>query len=291
MRGRQGWWVGAVAVLLAACGGGGQEASSPTSGSAASPSVVTSSSGAAGSSSSSAASESSASNPIVERCGLPDAPATPLIFPGPSGSSLIGAQTGSGDRVALLLHQTNGDGLCGFWPFMAAAAKEGVRLVAFDLCGYGGSQCAPGSEAARDPVAQVRAVVDRLRQEGARSVTLVGASMGGTIAVGSAAEVKADRVVDLSGPTSWNGVPDTAKALRELRIPVLVVASPGDTDTDPAALQRAVAASPSRQKAYVQGPVGMHGVTLLKDIAPEDPVTPIGKQVLAFVKDGSLPRG
>lgn len=289
MKAGRGWCLGVVAVLLAACGGGGQEASSTTT--PQQPATATSTAGAT-TTSEPAETASATTGPmaVADRCGLPRSQAKQRAFPGPGGSTLTGAEVGTGSSVAVLLHQTNGDGLCGFWPFMAASAREGVRLVAVDLCGYGRSQCAPGSDFGRDPVAQVRAVVDELRKDGARTVTLVGASMGGTVAVGSAAAVKADRVVDLSGPTSWSGVPDTAKALRSLRIPVLVVASPGDTDTDPAALEQAVVASPSRQKAYVRGPAGLHGVTLLKDIAPEDPVTPIGKQVLAFVRDGSLPR-
>ena len=48
------------------------------------------------------------------------------------------------DTVMVLLHQTGTLGLCGWGRFATEAAASGVRSLAVDLCGYGGSECADG---------------------------------------------------------------------------------------------------------------------------------------------------
>lgn len=46
-----------------------------------------------------------------------------------------------GGTVLVLLHQTDRDGLCGWTPFSRAAVAEGFTTLAFDMCGWGGSDC------------------------------------------------------------------------------------------------------------------------------------------------------
>lgn len=225
---------------------------------------------------------------VQDRCGVPRRKATPIRLTS-GGDTIFGAVVGRGPHVAVLLHQTDQDGLCGFWRWMAPAQETGIRLIAIDLCGYGRSQC-DGTRLAQDPVAQVRPAVDWARRKGAKTVTLVGASMGGTIAAGVAAAVRADRLVDLSGPVSWEGVASTPKALSSLKIPTIVAASTGDPSADPKALKAAVERSPAKKKAYLAGPDGLHGVTLLTQLPDERKMTSIGRQVAAFIRTGEVPR-
>ena len=75
-------------------------------------------------------------------------------------------------------------------------ADHGIRSVAIDLCGYSRSFCPLPSQ--EDSVGQVKLTTDALRAAGARRITLVGASIGGSLAVAAAASTKADAVVDLS---------------------------------------------------------------------------------------------
>ncbi len=68
-------------------------------------------------------------------------------------------------------------GLCGWVPYAAWAARHGIRAVVVDVCGFGRSQCSDELDA--DPAAQLALPVSWAREQGATSVTLVGASMGG----------------------------------------------------------------------------------------------------------------
>ena len=53
---------------------------------------------------------------------------------------------GSGDTVAVLLHQTDGNGLCGWLEHVPALiADPGVSVLAIDLCTYGAAECRPGA--------------------------------------------------------------------------------------------------------------------------------------------------
>lgn len=267
-----------LALLLTGCAseGGADSTSSPAgSAAAASPSAATTSI------------DPNGPDAIQDRCGVPKAKATPIRLKS-GNNTVFGATVGSGPNVAVLLHQTDQDGLCGFWRWMVPAQKTGIRLIAIDMCGNGGSDC-KGTRFSEDPIAQTRLAVDWARRKGAKTVTLVGASMGGTIAAGAAAAVKADRMVDLSGPVSWAGVPSTPKALSRLKIPTVVVASVGDPSTDPKALKAAVRKSPAQKKAYVAGPDGLHGVTLLTKLPEETEMSPIGRAVAMFIRSGKMP--
>ena len=115
------------------------------------------------------------------------------------GSLINTGWLGSGDTSAVLLHQTDGYGLCGFLFYAGYLAKHGVGVVAMDLCGYGQSFCV-GRPLGNDPAGQVKVVTDAVRADGATRVVLVGASMGGSVSLTAAKAVEADAIVDLSGP-------------------------------------------------------------------------------------------
>ena len=64
--------------------------------------------------------------------------------------------------------------------------------------------------------------------------------MGGALVAGGGQRAGADAIVDLSGPDSWSGVPDTVTAARDITVPFLVAAADDDSGIDVDALREAV---------------------------------------------------
>ena len=167
---------------------------------------------------------------------------------------------GGGSAVAVFLHQTNGDGLCGFWPYAAwATARYHFAAVLVDLCGYGQAACR--GRAGDDQLAQVAAAVAWARTFHPARVVLVGASMGGALALAGATRTPVDAVVDLSGPSAWIGA-EAAKYAPRVRVPTLMAVSPGDPSANYADLRKAFASIPVAHKRFVRGD-GLHGWDLL----------------------------
>jgi dienelactone hydrolase len=225
---------------------------------------------ACGSSGSPTRSSTTSFAPPADRCGPPNAPAARVTtLRAADGSTLPAVEIGRGSTIAVLIHQTDGDGLCGFWPYAVRLVEHyGVRSVLFDLCRYGQAQCRPGrfADSQRMPVALA---VRWARSLGGTRVVLVGASMGGALALASATPTHADAVVDLSGPPDWTD-PDAAAVAPHLVVPTLVASSPGDTDTNFAELRAAFnrVAAKSRKFAVGNGP---HGWDLLADYTTQTP--------------------
>ena len=149
----------------------------------------------------------------------------------------------------MLLHQTDGNGLCGWLPFMPAAADAGLAVLAIDLCQYGESDCRAVAEEKftdadqTDPVAMA---VDYARTElHADRVVVVGASMGGSVALMSAATLPGiDAAVDLSGPVEWGGMKVVRRG-RALGVPVLVAMATSEGPDEAAGAQEIVANAPA----------------------------------------------
>lgn len=213
------------------------------------------------------------------RCG-DDGGTTPHAFAlRVDGHTQPAAYFGSGRDAAVLLHQTNGDGACGWFPIAGMIAAQGVRVVAFDLCGYGAATCPTTTSPAR----QVRAAVRWARAHGAHRVTVVGASMGGSVALGTAHATKPDAVVDLSGPMSWTGVTGSAGAARGLDAPLLAAAADADPSSDATALRRAALSSPGIHR-FVKSPDG-HGVEMLTSYKNgKTGPTPLLRTVIRWIK-------
>jgi alpha-beta hydrolase superfamily lysophospholipase len=216
-----------------------------------------------------------------KRCGRPDVGATVQTVAGPTGEALWTGSVGAGGTVALLLHQTGRGASCGWWPFANRMAEQGVRAVMLDLCGFGLSTCDTAKPWASDYADQVARVVARLRQEGATRVTVVGASLGGTVALFSAARAKPDAVTNLSG--FGYGSMATGPAIAALTVPVLGVGSRSE-ETDSATLESQVTTSASPTKRFVWADVG-HGWSLvLEGPQPDAPLTAVGRTVIAWTK-------
>ncbi len=218
---------------------------------------------------------------IEDRCSLP-VQGRLTRFPGPEGASLSGAVLGDGPVAAVLLHQTSSGGMCGFVPYAAWLAEQGVRAVLVDFCNWGASECPPAM--ALDWEAQVRIPIEWARSQGATRVTVVGASLGGIVGLGVGQRAGADAIVNLSGPDTWEGGLDAGRAAAETTVPLLVAASDSDRGIDTDALRAAVDASPAVSKRYVDVAAG-HGWSMLNDGSLTEPAwTPLARTVLGWVK-------
>ena len=201
--------------------------------------------------------------PVAKRCGAPQAPGRWVRLQAPLGSRLAAVEVGNGPTTAVFVHEVGGSGLCGFWPYAVWLDKRyGIRSLLLDLCGYGGSACAE-SRFAYDSPAQVELAVRWLRTHGARRVTLVGASLGGAVAVvaGAEARPRVDGVVDLSGPLVWTGLP-VRRSLPRIHSAALFAVAPYDVAVSVRAMRAALRQVPHPVKRLVTPPSG-HGWELL----------------------------
>jgi dienelactone hydrolase len=193
-------------------------------------------------------------------------------------------RVGRGPVVAVLLHQTDGNGLCGWLPFAHEIEREGMAALAIDLCRYGESACRGVSTDAFDDADQVDpvelAVTYAREQLGARRVVVVGASMGGSVALMSAATMPGiDAVVDLSGPVEWPGT-EVVREGRAVDVPVLLAMADdeGPEEVDGAAAIVANAPRGSR----LERPEAGHGYELLADL--DGSPRPFAADVLAWIR-------
>jgi dienelactone hydrolase len=205
---------------------------------------------------------------------------TTAVVRGP-GLVLPAVTAGRGRTVAVLLHQTNGNGFCGWLSFAQRVAQvPGQTALAIDLCGYGQSDCAEGSTTIGRQVAQVRAAIGYARDRlGARRIVLVGASMGGSLAVLAAArDRRVDAVVDLSGPEEWGGAA-VHRHGAELRAPLLVAMSDRERPVEIESARALADAAPPG--SVFLGADSGHGYELLE--AADGRPTPVSDQVLARI--------
>ncbi|MEW6207319.1 MAG: alpha/beta fold hydrolase [Acidobacteriota bacterium] len=125
-----------------------------------------------------------------------------VSFPTGDGGSIYADLYGKGDRAVVLAHggRFNKES----WKEQAQAlAKAGFRVLAIDFRGYGESR-GPGQA---DPLSaplhlDVLAAVRYLKRMGAKSVSIVGASMGGTAAAQASVEANTgeiDRLALIAG--------------------------------------------------------------------------------------------
>ena len=102
--------------------------------------------------------------------------------------------------------------------------------------------------------AQVEAVTRAVRDQGAKRVVLVGASLGGSVAVAAAKRTKADAIVDLSGPADFGALSITDKA-PSITMPALFAFSNTDrSDLDQ--VRQNLKRLPSKNKIFLSYPAG-----------------------------------
>ncbi|MFC4784359.1 alpha/beta hydrolase [Nocardioides sp. MAHUQ-72] len=199
---------------------------------------------------------------------------------GPAGAVLPAVTAGHGRTVAILVHQTDGNGLCGWLSFAQhLAGVPGVRALALDLCTYGEARCEGGYVERQTD--QVRLAVDHaLETLHAERVVLVGASMGGSLAVLTAArDHRVDAVVDLSGPDEW-AAPAVHVAARGLEAPTLFAVARDEGEDEVAAMRKAAASAPRGSELALEE--AGHGYELLEE--PDGRPTGLSGRVLAWVR-------
>lgn len=197
-----------------------------------------------------------------------------LRIPAANGVTLNAATVGSGRRGVVLLHQTD-NGLCGWLPYAFRLAGEGFAVLAFDRRCTFGSSCVEGA-AEYNAIGDVAAAVDTLRERGATEVALVGASLGGAVAIGACAAVEVTRCAALS-PAIFDrklgGGVTANKAIATLRRPLLYAVAPDDPDSSLDEGRTLVARTRPGVVTFVELPAGAgHGWETVA--APGDPSTP-----------------
>jgi pimeloyl-ACP methyl ester carboxylesterase len=223
-----------VSTLLAACGG------SDTSDSAATSPTSTRAETTGGETSTAAEDE------LLYGCIEPGT-AKPLSIES-AGATLDAAVFGKGPVGIVLAHESDGS-LCNWASIAPDLADEGFRVLVFDF--------GEPATVARD----MHAATKRIRELGAKKIVLGGASLGGTIALMTAArERNVVGAFSLSAPDVYGNV-EGLPAVRRFRAPALFVAAEDDGDfaDDARLLYRAAA---SRDKELLIVPGSEHGTAL-----------------------------
>lgn len=265
-------------LVLTGCGGGNSASSSQHR------------SSASATTGTAAASAASLPQPS-KRCGAPNAPATTLRFSAEDGTTLDGAIVGSGPVGVVLLHEYPGP-MCGWWPYAAYLAHHGIHVILFDFRCLGLSACPRQAEG--DEVADVAGAIAALRSRGARSIALVGASLGGVTAVMAAAKLHPSAVVDLSGERNlgqlFPGTTfDSYAAAPGVRAPAMFVVARGDPQVSVADMRSVYRRVRSPVKALVVLPASEgHGWEMLPR-AGGIGWSPLAGQVLRFVRRHEQP--
>ncbi|MDQ6687188.1 MAG: alpha/beta hydrolase [Actinomycetota bacterium] len=197
------------------------------------------------------------------------------------GSTMPVAVVGSGGTMVVLLHQISG-GACGWASFVAGgSASARYRFVVPDLCGSGESRCKDAFDL--DQVAQARLIVQRARARfHPRRLTLVGASMGGAIALHAVATgLRVDGVADLSGPDGFLNGARIATDVRRLHVPALLMFDHAD---DQFSFDAARAAARAGGRTMFVASHGGHGWEMVSDGTTT--LRPEGHRLLGFAATG-----
>jgi pimeloyl-ACP methyl ester carboxylesterase len=155
-------------------------------------------------------------------------------------------------RAVVLVHGSSWDAL-GWRDIAPRFVERGVAALAVNLRGFDGStgktgRYIPGKP--WSPVTDVKAAISLLRERGVREVALVGASLGGSAALGAAIEEDVESVVTISAPVK--AVPDEMSAL--VRGRKLYVCAIGDTlGAAPNVLASFKALKPPKQLLFFGG--------------------------------------
>ena len=204
----------------------------------------------------------------------PTATAVPTVAPSPTatftvatravtfvtkdGVKLAGTLYGKGHTALVFSNQT--DTTQRDWaPVAQLAASKGYLALTYDFRGQGASQ---GTFDTTMLATDVRAAMALVRQQGARHIALIGASIGGAATARAASVEHVDAVVILSAPAAWPGLEADDAVITHLGAPAFFLNSEGDAYA--AAIQHMydVAAQPKQLKLY---PGLDHGVELVYD--------------------------
>jgi pimeloyl-ACP methyl ester carboxylesterase len=184
---------------------------------------------------------------------------TQVQFTDAKGGKLVGVVFGKGSTGVVLSHMSDGD-VCAWMPYARTLANGGYQTIVYYFHGFGLSYGGSGSSLDGD----VLAAAGYLRSHGAKTIALVGASMGASATVAAAAELKPGPavVVSLSAPKAYQSA-DAIDAAKQLTVPVLFAAGVGDGEfaDDAQALYDATPATTNR--TLLIAPSSSHGIGLV----------------------------
>lgn len=174
------------------------------------------------------------------------------------GRSLGGYLIGSGDRYVVLAHQSMGDS-CQMLPLARSLASAGFHALAFD---FHGTESSAPADTDGILAGDVLSALQFCRSLDARSVSLVGASMGGYAVLNAAllARPPVSAVVSLSAPAQWDDPRGRTLDLAPLHTPTQLWAARYDTSFADAA--RTLAHSQPDAQLVIEPGYG-HGVELV----------------------------
>lgn len=199
------------------------------------------------------------------------------------GVHLSALVLGEGPDGVLLDHE-QGYNICSFVDIGRELAQRGYHVVIPEYRNHGASEKSADNEHIdRD----ARAGLAELRRVGATRVFLAGASCGGTTAAiaGADTPLRATGLLMMSSPARCGGL-DAVAAVRKhkLRVPTMLVVSPGDMEGAVEKQVREVyAASSARNKELVIDKSGFHGTDMIKRTGAAG--TALHNRVITFVTD------
>jgi pimeloyl-ACP methyl ester carboxylesterase len=156
----------------------------------------------------------------------------PVSFPAADGVRLEGRLFGDGTSAVVLSHMRPTDQTSWF-DFADRLADAGYLVLTYNFRGYcpgGDGGCSDGGRDTGQIWQDVLGAIDFVTGRGATSVSLVGASMGGTASLVAAARDDAGvlNVITLSAPASIEGLVADADLLSRITAGKLYIAGVGD---------------------------------------------------------------
>jgi pimeloyl-ACP methyl ester carboxylesterase len=206
----------------------------------------------------------------IAACGEPPPPdlsgSRAVTFESSDGVRLEGRMFGDGSTGVVLSHMRPADQRSWF-AFAKRLADEGYLVLTYDFRGYcpgGEGGCSQGDLQISAIWQDVLGAMDFVRSQGATTVALVGASMGGTASLVAAAQEGTDAavVVTLSAPTSIEGLDADAALLQRVDANKLFIAGVGDAAAAASAEQLYEIAPPPKAAPEIV-PADDHGTDLL----------------------------
>ena len=190
--------------------------------------------------------------------------ARPLWLTTPDRLRLYAIEAGSGPVAVVLVHESPAD-LCGWVPFIPSLIRARLRVLAFDLRGFGESQTPKGQRALHAYDRDLRAAIAHERATGAKRVFLLGASFGGAAVLNFAPMLDADGVISLSGEASLpNEALNGLATVPRLEKPLLIVGSRHDHWLPVVQALALVRRAGSTDKRLALYPGAFHGWDIVK---------------------------
>jgi pimeloyl-ACP methyl ester carboxylesterase len=207
---------------------------------------------------------------VLPACGRSDENADAsgsrsVSFESSDGVELDGRLFGEGGTGVVLAHMRPADQRS-WYAFARRLADQGYLVLTFDFrgtCPGGEGGCSSGELEISEIWRDVVGATDLVRSEGATSVALVGASMGGTASLVAAAQegTDAEVVVTLSAPISIEGLIADPALLQQVGANKLFIAGVGDAEAADDAEELYATSPPPKRVEIV--PADDHGTDLL----------------------------